>query len=114
MYHFAHCTHHKDCMHTTVDGADQTAFGLPDFNQDDKCTSEGLKYKVSITHLCPTCTAIKLRALRTVPCHHLYLFPYSFPDQALCAITYDVEPNTFMFSWYLPGGTNVTVKNFHW
>ena len=38
MYRCAHCTHDKDCMHTTIDGADQTAFGFPHFNQDDKCT----------------------------------------------------------------------------
>ena len=49
MYRCSHCTHDNDCMHTTIDGADQTAFGLPHFNQDDKCTSEGLKYKVGIS-----------------------------------------------------------------
>ena len=62
MYHCAHCTHDKDCMHTTVDGAHQTAFALPHFNQDDKCTSQGLNYKVSITHLSPACTSMKLCA----------------------------------------------------
>ena len=51
MYRCSHCTHDNDCMHTTIDGADQTAFGLPHFNQDDKCTTEGLKYKVCMIHL---------------------------------------------------------------
>jgi len=38
-------------MHTTDDGADQTAFGLPHFSQVDKATAEGLKYKVKRTSL---------------------------------------------------------------
>ena len=59
MYRCAHCTHDRDCMHTTIDGADQTAFGLPHFNQDDKCTQEGLKYKVCLTHLCHASTVLK-------------------------------------------------------
>jgi len=34
-------------MHTILDGADQTQFGLPHITQDTKATSEGLKYKVN-------------------------------------------------------------------
>jgi len=47
-YRCYHASHDEDCMHTTVDGSDQTAFGLPHFPQDDKVTSEGFKYKVRL------------------------------------------------------------------
>ena len=49
-YHFYHASHDEDCMHIPVDGSDQTAFGLPHFSQDDKVTSEGLKYKVRLLY----------------------------------------------------------------
>ena len=85
MYRCAHCTHDKDCMHTTVDGADQTAFGLPHFNQDDKCTSEGLKYKVSITHQITGLYSHEIVCIykQHFPCYNCYLFPFPFPDQAI-------------------------------
>jgi len=51
MYRCSHCTFDNDCMHTTDDGADQTAFGLPHFSQVDKATAEGLKYKVNFSSL---------------------------------------------------------------
>ena len=51
MYRCSHCTFDNDCMHTTDDGADQTAFGLPHFSQVDKAMAEGLKYKVNFTSL---------------------------------------------------------------
>ena len=47
MYRCSHCAHENDCMHTILDGADQTQFGLPHITQDTKATSEGLKYKVN-------------------------------------------------------------------
>ena len=47
MYRCSHCAHDNDCMHTILDGADQTQFGLPHITQDTKATSEGLKYKVN-------------------------------------------------------------------
>jgi hypothetical protein len=33
-------------MSTVIDGADQAQYGLPYFAQDDKSTTNGLKYKV--------------------------------------------------------------------
>ena len=116
MYRCAHCTHDKDCMHTTVDGADQTAFGLPHFNQDDKCTSEGLKYKVSITHQITGlyCHVIVCIYKQHFPCYNCYFCSLFLSQTRLYgAITHGVETNAFMFSGYMPGGTNVTVEIFH-
>ena len=49
MYHFrsAHAAASSDAMSTVIDGADQAQYGLPYFAQDDKSTTNGLKYKVS-------------------------------------------------------------------
>ena len=49
MYHFrsAHAAASTDAMSTVIDGADQAQYGLPYFAQDDKSTTNGLKYKVS-------------------------------------------------------------------
>ena len=49
MYHFhsAHAVASSDAMSTVIDGADQAQYGLPYFAQDDKSTTNGLKYKVS-------------------------------------------------------------------
>ena len=48
MYHFrsAHAAASTDAMSTVIDGADQAQYGLPYFAQDDKSTTNGLKYKV--------------------------------------------------------------------
>ena len=48
MYHFrsAHAAASQDAMSMVVDGADQAQYGLPYFAQDDKSTTNGLKYKV--------------------------------------------------------------------
>ena len=48
MYHFrsAHAAASTDAMSTVIDGADQAQYGLPHFPQDDKSTTDGLKYKV--------------------------------------------------------------------
>ena len=48
MYHFrsAHAAASSDAMSTVIDGADQAQYGLPYFAQDDKSTTNGLKYKV--------------------------------------------------------------------
>ena len=37
-------------MSTVIDGADQAQYGLPYFAQDDKSTTNGLKYKVGFEH----------------------------------------------------------------
>ena len=52
MYHFrsAHAAASTDAMSTVIDGADQAQYGLPYFAQDDKSTSNGLKYKVGFVH----------------------------------------------------------------
>ena len=48
MYHFqsAHAAASTDAMSTVIAGADQAQYGLPYFAQDDKSTTNGLKYKV--------------------------------------------------------------------
>ena len=48
MYHFrsAQAAASTDAMSTVIDGADQAQYGLPYFAQDDKSTTNGLKYKV--------------------------------------------------------------------
>ena len=48
MYHFrsARAAASTDAMSTVIDGADQAQYGLPYFAQDDKSTTNGLKYKV--------------------------------------------------------------------
>ena len=48
MYHFrsARTAASTDAMSTVIDGADQAQYGLPYFAQDDKSTTNGLKYKV--------------------------------------------------------------------
>ena len=48
MYHFrsAHAAVSTDAMSTVIDGADQEQYGLPYFAQDNKSTTNGLKYKV--------------------------------------------------------------------
>ena len=48
MYHFrsARAAASSDAMSTVIDGADQAQYGLPYFAQDDKSTTNGLKYKV--------------------------------------------------------------------
>ena len=48
MYHLrsAHAAASTDAMSTVIDGADQAQYGLPYFAQDDKSTTNGLKYKV--------------------------------------------------------------------
>ena len=47
MYHFrkAHAAAFSDAMSMVIDGADQAQYGLPYFAQDDKSTTNGLKYK---------------------------------------------------------------------
>ena len=54
MYHFrsAHAAASTDAMSTAavIDGADQAQDGLPYFAQDDKSTTNGLKYKVGFVH----------------------------------------------------------------
>ena len=52
MYHFrsAHAAASTDAMSTVIDGADQAQYGLPYFAQDDKSTTNGLKYKVGFEH----------------------------------------------------------------
>ena len=54
MYHFrsAHAAASSDAMSTVIDGADQAQYGLPYFAQDDKSTTNGLKYKVSSCRFC--------------------------------------------------------------
>ena len=59
MYHFrsAHAAASSDAMSMVIDGADQAQYGLPYFAQDDKSTTNGLKYKVVraldlVTHHC--------------------------------------------------------------
>ena len=105
MYRCSHCTHDNDCMHTTIDGADQTAFGLPHFNQDDKCMSEGLKYKVGISlgNAWPeyfVCMHF-IGNHCTVSCMQTKLYG---------AITHGVCTIAFIFSGYMPGGTFVTIE----
>jgi len=48
LYHFrsARAAASSDAMSTVIDGADQAQYGLPYFAQDDKSTTNGLKYKV--------------------------------------------------------------------
>ena len=48
MYHFrsVYAAASTDAMSTVIDGADQAQYGLPYFAQDDKSTTNGLKYKV--------------------------------------------------------------------
>ena len=48
MYHFrsACAAASSDAMSTVIDGADQAQYGLPYFAQDDKSTTNALKYKV--------------------------------------------------------------------
>ena len=48
MHHFrsAHAAASSDAWSTVIDGADQAQYGLPYFAQDDKSTTNGLKYKV--------------------------------------------------------------------
>ena len=45
IYHFQAAAF-TDAMSTVIDGADQAQYGLPYFAQDDKSTTNGLKYKV--------------------------------------------------------------------
>ena len=42
----------SDAMSTVIDGADQAQYGLPYFAQDDKSTTNGLKYKVWTIQFC--------------------------------------------------------------
>ena len=48
MYHCrsAHAAASTDAMSTVIDGADQAQYSLPYCPQDDKSTTDGLKYKV--------------------------------------------------------------------
>ena len=54
MYHFrsAHAAASSDAMSTVIDGADQAQYGLPYFAQEDKSTTNGLKYKVCSCRFC--------------------------------------------------------------
>ena len=62
MHHFrsAHAAASSDAMSTVIDGADQAQYGLPYFAQDDKSTTNGLKYKVWAIHCCPPCIVINV------------------------------------------------------
>ena len=52
MYHFrsAQAAASTAAMSTVIDGADQAQYGLPYFAQDNKSTTNGLKYKVCSTN----------------------------------------------------------------
>jgi hypothetical protein len=62
MYHFrsARAAASSDAMSTVIDGADQVQYGLPYFAQDDKSTTNGLKYKVWTIN----CSALGVSMLR--------------------------------------------------
>ena len=47
MYRSSHTTWENDCMHTTANDADQIGWGLLHYEQDNKVTVEGYKYKAS-------------------------------------------------------------------
>ena len=105
MYRCSHCTFDNDCMHTTDDGADQTAFGLPHFSQVDKATAEGLKYKVKRTSL----SVLLMHLLNKCVSHSA-----CFNQTKLCgAITHGVATNSYMMSGYMPGGSNLNIEIFH-
>ena len=50
MYRSSHTTWENNCMHTTANDADQIGWGLLHYEQDNKVTVEGYKYKAS-SHL---------------------------------------------------------------
>ena len=105
MYRCSHCTFDNDCMHTTDDGADQTAFGLPHFSQVDKATAEGLKYKVKRTSL----TVVLMHLLNNYVSHSACLNQ----TKLYGAITHGVATNAYILSGYMPGGSNLNIEIFH-
>ena len=105
MYRCSHCIFDNDCMHTTDDGADQTAFGLPHFSQVDKATAEGLKYKVKRTSL----TVVLMHLLNNYVSHSACLNQ----TKLYGAITHGVATNAYILSGYMPGGSNLNIEIFH-
>ena len=110
MYHFrsAHAAASTDAWSCVIDGADQARYGLPYFAQDDKSTTNGLKYKVTfllLPVLSSWCECIGTECA---------LFPLFVAQTRLyAALVHGQFANVYLFSGNMPAGTNAVVEVIH-